>query len=42
MFFTKYEKWNYYEGYDKKYKDAKAEWTDLLNPIRLFTIPFIW
>ena len=32
----------YYQGYDNKYHDAKAEWTDLLNPIRLITIPFIW
>lgn len=32
----------YYEGYNKKYKDVKAEWKDLLNPIRLLTIPFVW
>jgi hypothetical protein len=32
----------YYQGYSEKYKDVKAEWTDLLNPIRLLTIPFIW
>jgi len=32
----------FYDGYDKKYKNQKAEWTDLLDPRRLFTIPFIW
>lgn len=32
----------YYEGYDKKYQTAKAEWKDLLNIKRLITIPFIW
>jgi len=36
------DNFKYYEGYDKKYKDQKAEWKDLLNPIRILTIPFIW
>jgi len=31
----------FYEGYDKKYKDKKAEWKDILNPKRLITL-FIW
>jgi len=33
---------SFYEGYHNKYKTEKAEWLDLLNPIRIFTIPFIW
>jgi len=32
----------YYEGYKLKYSDQTSEWKDLLNPIRLITIPFIW
>ena len=32
----------YYQGYHEKYHTEKAEWIDLLNPIRIFTIPFIW
>lgn len=32
----------YYEGYDKKYKDKEAEWTDILDIRRLITLPFIW
>lgn len=32
----------YYEGYDKKYKDKEAEWTDVLDIRRLITLPFIW
>lgn len=32
----------YYKGYDKKYDDREAEWTDIFDIRRLITIPFIW
>lgn len=32
----------YYTGYQEKFESRKAEWTDLLDPRRIFTIPFIW
>lgn len=32
----------YYKGYDKKYKDKEAEWIDILDIRRLISLPFIW
>lgn len=36
------EDFKFYQGYDKKYKDEEAEWTDILDIRRILTIPFIW
>lgn len=35
------QNFKWYEGYSKKYKNKRAEWTDILSPVRIISTIFI-